>query len=91
MRILQAAGTGLEIAGDAFSFSVHHYTQELLDEAQHTYDLHDENLTEVCFDGVMGPLGSASCGPLPMRDRLYLTEERAFDFTFRWIDVQTES
>lgn len=91
VRILQAAGTGLEIAGDAFSFSVHHYTQELLDEAQHTYDLHDENLTEVCFDGVMGPLGSASCGPLPMRDRLYLTEERAFDFRFRWIDVQTES
>ncbi len=90
VRMLKESGTGFEIRGKDFSFSAHHYTQELLDEAQHTYDLHDENLTEVCFDGVMGPLGSASCGPQPMRDRIVLTGERAFDFCFRWIDLQNE-
>lgn len=91
VRLLQSGGLGLEIAGRDFSFSAHHYTQELLDSAQHTYDLHDENLTEVCFDGIMGPLGSASCGPLPMTNRLYLTEEKTFTFTLRAVDAQTES
>lgn len=91
VRIYKEGGLGLEVSGTDFSFSAHHYTQELLEKAEHTYDLHDENLTEVCVDGAMGPLGSASCGPLPMRDRIYLTEEKSFHFVFQTIDTQAES
>ena len=91
-RFLRAGGMGLEIAGEGFSFSAHHYTQESLDKAEHTYDIGDEGLTEVCFDGVMGPLGSASCGPqAPEKDRLYLTSPRAFSFTLRAVDMQAEA
>lgn len=89
-RFYTTNGIALEIAGKSFSFSAHHYTQEMLEKAEHTYDVFDQDLTEVCFDGVMGPLGSASCGPLPFEwSRLYLKEPRSFEFTLRALDMQT--
>ncbi|MHC1785924.1 MAG: glycoside hydrolase family 2 TIM barrel-domain containing protein [Christensenellales bacterium] len=92
VAVLDAAGKGLLIAGEQFSFSAHHYTQEALTKATHTYELHEEALTEVCIDGEMGPLGSNSCGPEPLEeDRLYLREPRSFRFWLAPIDTQTES
>ena len=87
-----AAGRGLMIAGEDFSFSAHHYSQEALTRALHTYELKNEDMTEVCVDGAMGPLGSNSCGPEPLeRDRIYLKEARSFRFTLQTVDLQTQS
>ncbi|MBQ6951992.1 MAG: DUF4981 domain-containing protein [Clostridia bacterium] len=85
-------GMALMVKGDDFSFSAHHYTPEMLTEAQHTYELgHTESIT-LLVDGAMGPLGSNSCGPEPMEDkRLYLKEEKAFRFTFLAFDLQSLS
>lgn len=89
--ISDAAGRGLLITGDKFSFSAHHYSQESLTKALHTYDLKPEKLTEVCIDGVMGPLGSDSCGPEPLeKDRIYLNESKSFRFVLQTIDLQCE-
>ena len=80
------------VKGDDFSFSAHHYTPEMLTEAQHTYELgHTESIT-LLVDGAMGPLGSNSCGPEPMEDkRLYLKDEKTFRFTFLAFDLQSLS
>ena len=92
VAITDAAGVGLLIAGQRFSFSAHHYTQEALTKAAHTYELHNGDLTEVCIDGVMGPLGSNSCGPEPLEeDRLYFKQAQNYRFYLAPIDLQTES
>ena len=90
--INDAAGRGLLIAGEDFSFSAHHYSQEALTRALHTYELKNEDTTEVCVDGAMGPLGSNSCGPEPLEeDRLYFREARTFRFQLSPIDLQKQS
>lgn len=92
VAITDAAGTGLLIAGQRFSFSAHHYTQEALTKAAHTYELHNEDLTEICIDGVMGPLGSNSCGPEPLdEDRLYFRQAQSFRLYLAPVDLQTEN
>ncbi len=92
VAVFDAAGKGLLIAGDDFSFSAHHYSQEALTAAKHTYELKDAELTEVCIDGAMGPLGSNSCGPEPLvEDRLYFNEPRSYRFWLCPIDQQTAS
>ena len=85
-------GMALMVKGQAFSFSAHHYTPEMLTAAQHTYELvHTDKIT-LLVDGAMGPLGSNSCGPEPQEDkRLYLKAERAFRFTFLAFDMQSLS
>ena len=91
MAVYDAAGKGLLIAGEDFSFSAHHYTQEALTRATHTYELKEEDTTEVCIDGAMGPLGSNSCGPEPLEEtRLYLCEPRTFRFWINPVDGQHE-
>lgn len=92
VALTDASGKGLLIAGDNFSFSAHHYTQEALEAARHTYELKEQELTEFCFDGRMGPLGSNSCGPEPLEeDRLYLHEPMRFRFQLCPVDLQRES
>lgn len=92
VALTDAYGKGLIIAGEAFSFSAHHYSQETLTRAKHTYELEDEPFTEVCIDGRMGPLGSNSCGPEPLEeDRLYFHEPVTCSFAFSSIDLQSES
>lgn len=84
-------GQGLVLAGRAFAFSAHHYTPEALTAAQHTYELEEEDLTQVLFDGVMGPLGSNSCGPEPLEEtRLYLKEPASFDFVLMPVNLEAE-
>ena len=91
VALTDAAGKGLLIAGDDFSFSAHHYSQEALTLAKHTYELKNEDMTELCIDGVMGPLGSNSCGPEPLKeDRLYLDVPRTFRFVMAPIDKQVQ-
>ena len=72
-----------------FAFTCHDYTQEELTRAQHTYELKRGGVTEVCIDGEMGPLGSASCGPEPLeKDRLYLRERKEYCFILRPVNGQ---
>jgi len=90
--LLNGRGIGLMAAGNNFSFSAHHYTPEMLTAAQHTIELgRTENIT-LLLDGVMGPVGTASCGPEPLEeDRLYLKEARTFHFAFLPFDAQAIS
>ena len=85
------AGQGLVIASkEGFAFSAHDYSIEQLEAARHTYDLQPGDFTEVLLDGVMGPLGSNSCGPEPLKeDLLFLKEPRSFQFVLMAADVQT--
>ncbi|MBQ9943347.1 MAG: DUF4981 domain-containing protein [Clostridia bacterium] len=82
-------GLALMVKGNDFSFSAHHYTPEMLTQAQHTWELgRTENIT-LLVDGQMGPLGSNSCGPEPREEsRLYLKEEKTFCFVFLPFDQQ---
>ena len=90
--LLNSRGIGLLTAGDNFSFSVHHYTPEMLTEAQHTVELGRTDAVTWLIDGAMGPLGTNSCGPEPMeKDRLYLKEARTFRFAFLPFDLETLS
>ena len=90
--LLNARGIGLMVAGDAFSFSAHHYTPEMLTAAQHTHELgHTDEIT-LLVDGAMGPLGTNSCGPEPMEEaRLYLKEAKSFRFAFLPLNAQALS
>jgi len=65
LKITDSLGAGLMFcAGTSkFSFSVHHYTQKLLQEAKHQEDLFDQNTTALSIDGFMRGAGTASCGP----------------------------
>ena len=90
--LLNARGIGLMAAGDGFAFSAHHYTPEMLTQAEHTIELGRTDEVTLLIDGAMGPVGTASCGPEPLeKDRLYLKEPRSFRFTFLPFDAQTLS
>ena len=57
-------GTSLEIyADESFNFSVHHFTQNAIEKAQHQEDLKDMNTTFLTLDGFTRGIGSSSCGP----------------------------
>ena len=87
--LLNDRGIGLLAAGEGFAFSAHHYTPEMLTQAQHTIELGRTDTVTWLIDGVMGPLGTNSCGPEPLEEeRLYLKEARAFRFSFLPFDAQ---
>ncbi len=57
-------GKGVRIfAEDRFSFSVHPFTQDAIQQAKHQEDLHDMNTTVLSLDGWVRGIGSSSCGP----------------------------
>ena len=90
--LLNPRGVGLMVAGDHFSFSAHHYTPEMLTEAQHTVELGRTEDITLLLDGAMGALGTNSCGPEALeRDRLYLKEAKTFVFAFLPFDAQSIS
>ena len=90
--LLNNRGVGLMAAGDRFSFSCHHYTPEMLTQAQHTIELQRADAVTWLIDGAMGPLGTNSCGPEPLEeDRLYLKAPRTFRFAFLPFDAQALS
>ncbi|SDM57716.1 glycoside hydrolase family 2 TIM barrel-domain containing protein [Sediminibacillus halophilus] len=63
-RLTDEAGVGIIFRGQpVFDFNAQFYTQENLEEAQHTYDLVREDFLTVFLDHRQHGLGSASCGP----------------------------
>ena len=53
----------LTVRGDSFSFNASPYTQEELTAKRHNFELEKSGYTVLCLDGVMGGIGSNSCGP----------------------------
>ncbi len=90
--LLTERGMGLMVSGENYSFSVHHYTPEMLTQAEHTVELGSTDGITWLIDGAMGPLGTNSCGPEPLeKDTLYLKEARTFRFSFLPFDAETLS
>lgn len=50
-------------ADDALAFSVHHFTQKMIDKAQHQEDIKKADTTFLTLDGFVRGIGSSSCGP----------------------------
>ncbi|MBV6372959.1 evolved beta-galactosidase subunit alpha [Enterococcus sp. AZ009] len=80
-RLSKPSGAGLTISGKSLNFSVHHYTQNNLEQATHTNQLETSDAVALNIDYGMQGLGSASCGPgiLPK----YLLQNQAFAFDFQ--------
>ena len=50
-------------ADDALAFSVPHFTQKMIDKAQHQEDIKKADTTFLTLDGFVRGIGSSSCGP----------------------------
>ncbi len=73
-----------------FSFSAHHYTQQLLDEAKHQEDLEDEDTTVVSIDGFVRGAGTASCGQDTLEKYRFSVQE-GLKFRFSILPIIKES
>lgn len=84
LKIMNSEGKGLTIQHleNNFSFSIHHYTQKLLQKAQHQEDLLDQNTTFVSIDGFMRGTGSSSCGPDTLPQYTFNAKD-GLEFAFR--------
>lgn len=71
-----------------FSFNISVYTQEMLAETAHAFELEESGYTVLCVDYVQSGVGSNSCGPqLPEEHRL----DGGFLFAFGMLfDGKTE-
>lgn len=58
-----------------FSFNVSRYTQEMLEQTPHNYELRPARATVVCLDYKQSGIGSNSCGPM-LLEQYQLREER---------------
>ena len=87
--LTDALGFGLlfiseKAAEEGFSFTVHNYTDQMLDEAKHQPELEALEETVVSIDWRHGGIGSNSCGPEPQEKyKLYLRETQTLTFTMR--------
>lgn len=84
LKISNSQGKGLtiEYLDEKFSFSIHHYTQKLLQTALHQEDLFDQDTTFVSIDGFMRGTGSSSCGPDTLPQYTFSAKE-GLAFAFR--------
>ena len=82
LRLTDGHGDGVQcIPEKSMSFSVHHYTQNLLKEAKHREDLYTQNTTFLSLDGYIRGTGSNACGPDVLEK--YVTKfDKPFTFSF---------
>lgn len=66
-------GEGIKISAveKLFAFGANDYSTQNLLEAKHIEDLKRDEDIEVFVDGYTRPVGSDSCGPLPLKEYLY--------------------
>lgn len=82
VRVEDPVGIGLLASSDVpFSFGVSPYSQEMLTNSAHNYELIPSGHTELCLDYAQSGIGSASCGPALLEK--YRFDERTFTFTLR--------
>lgn len=66
-----------------FSFQASNYTQEMLAQAKHNYELEESDSTVLCIDYALNGIGSNSCGPEVLA--AYRFDEKEFQFGFTLI------
>lgn len=69
-------------ADDTLAFSVHHFTQKMIEKAKHQEDIKNADTTFLTLDGFVRGIGSSSCGPDTRAEyRLNALEGYSFGFT----------
>lgn len=78
-------GAGLQVVpGDEqFSFNVSRYSQEMLENTAHNYELVPSNSTIVCIDYMQSGIGSNSCGPVLLKK--YRLDAPHFSFSVKML------
>lgn len=65
-----------------FSFQASNYTQEMLTQTKHNYELEESDSTVLCIDYALNGIGSNSCGPEVLAAYRFDEKEFQFGFTF---------
>lgn len=68
------------VSETSFSFQASNYTQEMLAQAKHNYELEESDSTVLCIDYALNGIGSNSCGPEVLA--AYRFDEKEFQFGF---------
>lgn len=71
-----------------FSFQASNYTQEMLAQAKHNYELEESDSTVLCIDYALNGIGSNSCGPEVLA--AYRFDEKEFQFGFTFVPYVKE-
>ena len=79
LNVGKEIGMQLIPGGEGYSFNVSNYTQEVLENTAHNYDLVPDTSTVVCMDYRHVGIGSHSCGPVLLPQ--YRITEEEFNFT----------
>ena len=73
---------GIAVAAEhTFSFNASYYTQEVLTQTKHNYELTEADSTVLCIDHAQNGIGSNSCGPVVLDEYRFSENEFRFDFT----------
>ena len=88
LELSDGSGNLLRIyADDVLAFSVHHFTQKMIDKAQHQEDIKNSDTTFLTLDGFTRGIGSSSCGPDTRKE--YRKDARdGFSFGFTVIPLK---
>lgn len=76
--------SGIAVATEqTFSFNASYYTQEMLEQAAHNYELTESDNTVLCIDYALDGIGSNSCGPVLLEK--YRFDEESFQMQFTMV------
>ena len=67
-----------------FSFNVSHYTEEMLEKAEHNFELKESDSVVLCIDTKMSGIGSGSCGPHLISDSQLRENKIIGDFIIKF-------
>ena len=71
------------VSEDSFSFNASYYTQEVLEQTEHNFELEESDSTVLCVDYALNGIGSNSCGPVVLDQ--YRFRENEFRFQLKLI------
>ena len=69
------------VSENPFSFSASSYTQEMLENSAHNFELVASESTVLCIDYALNGIGSNSCGPVVLKKYQFDENEFMFKFT----------
>ncbi len=71
------------VSEDSFSFNASYYTQEVLEQTEHNFELEESDSTVLCVDYALNGIGSNSCGPVVLDQ--YRFRENEFQFQLKLV------